>query len=153
VLIFFLACQNKSSLELEGLWELHIMETKDSVSNVWNNYKGGMQGFLLYDGVENMSLYLSTKDYENTDLEFANFNDTLALEKLKYLTGSYFYIGKYKIDTENNIVTHKRLAHSNPNDWNKTVERRFQFKGDTLIITPVEAKNASLRLKWLKAKE
>ncbi len=136
--------------KLSGLWKLHIMEQKDTISNTWKEWKGGLQGYLLYDDDENMSLFLAAKDYKETDMTFQNFTDTLSLEKLQYLTKSYFYMGKYKVDTAKNIVKHTRIAHSNPNDWDITVERRFEFKGDTLIISPVEKKNASLRLKWIR---
>ena len=149
----FLCCNNVDNNKISGLWKLHTMETRDSVSGIWTDYKNGMQGYLMYDNLENMSLYLSTKDYEKTDLSFANFSDTISLDKLKYLTGSYFYLGTYSVDHTNNIVSHTRKAHSNPNDWNKTVQRKFRFSNDTLIITPVEAKNARLRLKWLKESE
>ncbi|RFN57696.1 lipocalin-like domain-containing protein [Marixanthomonas ophiurae] len=160
ILIFGQSCKEAETKEtqkesisdvekLPGLWKLQAMEQKDSLGN-WNEWRGGMQGYLLYDGDKNMALHLLKKDYEKTDLRFPNFTDTIAEAALKHLTGSYIYIGNYKILKGENIVEHKRLSHSNPGDWGKTVQRRFSFIGDTLIVQPVEDKNASLRLKWLK---
>ena len=134
---------------LPGLWSLQIMEQKDSLGN-WHEWRGGMQGYLLYDGDKNMALHLLKKGYEDTDLRFPNFTDTISEAALKHLTGSYVYIGNYKILPNENIVEHTRLSHSNPGEWGKVVQRRFSFQGDTLIVQPVEDKNASLRLKWLK---
>ena len=135
---------------VKGLWKLFSMEVKDSLGN-WSAYRGGMQGFLLYDGNGSMALHLSTDGYENTDLEIKNFTDTIALEKLQYLTNFYGYMGQYRIIDSASIVEHTRISHSNPNDWGKTVQRRFAFSGDTLVITPVESANANLKLKWLPA--
>lgn len=109
-----------------------------------------MQGYILYDGTENMSLHLTTKGYENTELRFPNFVDTISNEALKHLTHSYVYFAKYTVDEAQHVVEHARISHSNPGMWNEKVKRRFSFKGDTLILQPVEQKIAGLRLKWIK---
>lgn len=135
---------------LTGLWTLHIMEQRNTESDEWQEWREGMQGYLLYDGKDNMALHLTTKGYEKTDLRFPNFTDTISTEALKYLTNSYVYLGKYRVDEQDSIVEHTRISHSNPGDWGKVVQRRFSFKGDTLILKPVEENNANLRLKWLR---
>ncbi|WP_203292978.1 lipocalin-like domain-containing protein [Luteirhabdus pelagi] len=134
---------------LSGLWSLQAMEVTDSVGN-WKQWRDGMGGYLLYGESGYMSLHLWEKGYEKTDLRFPNFTDTIPLKALQHLTGSYVYIGDYSLNKKDSIVSHKRLSHSNPGDWGKTVQRRFSFNGDTLVIRPVEKANASLRLKWLK---
>ena len=134
---------------IEGLWNLHLMEVKDS-SNNWQEWREGMKGYLLYDGKGHMALHLVPKEYEKTDLEFPNFTDTISIEALKYITNNYNYFGTYQLDTDSNIVTHNRISHSNPGEWHTKVRRRFSFKGDTLLVQPVEQKNSKLRLKFLK---
>jgi hypothetical protein len=109
-----------------------------------------MQGYLLYDDKENMALHLMTKDYQKFDLVFPNFTADIPEKALKHLTNSYVYFAKYSVDSENSIVEHKRISHTNPNEWGKVVQRRFSFSGDTLILAPVEESNSSLRLKWLR---
>ena len=149
---FFFSCHeplDERSPQLEGLWELHVMEQKDSLGN-WGLWRNGMQGYLLYDATENMSIHLMDKGYEKFELEFPNFSDTIPLEALKHLTKSYVYFGKYEVDEAKGNVQHTRISHSNPKDWGGVVQRRFCFKGDTLIISPVEEKLKSLRLKWLR---
>ena len=134
----------------EGLWTLHIMERRDSASGEWSEWRDGMQGYILYDGNDNMAVHLIVRGYQNTDLRFLNFIDTLAIEKLKHLTGSYVYFAKYAVDENEKTVQHARISHSNPNDWNEVVKRWYDFRGDTLILSPMEQQNSSLRLKWLK---
>lgn len=149
-----IACDQKNqkngSNQFSGLWSLHIMEQQDSLTGEWNVWRNGMQGYILYDDKDNMSLHLTTTGYEETDLRFPNFNDTISEEALKHLTGSYVYFAKYTVDEQRSIVEHARISHSNPGMWNEVVERRFSFSGDTLILQPVEAATAGLRLKWIK---
>ncbi|MDY7393855.1 lipocalin-like domain-containing protein [Aureibaculum sp. 2210JD6-5] len=152
--VLFVGCNQKNeeieSNPFSGLWSLHIMEQQDSITGVWNKWRNGMQGYILYDANDNMALHLTTKGYEKTELRFPNFNDTIPNEALKHLTNSYVYFAKYTIDEKEGIVEHARISHSNPGDWNKVVKRRFTFSGDTLILQPVEKSNSGLRLKWIK---
>lgn len=153
IAIAFVSCQStvkqSKTEKLKGLWSLVIMEKRDSLAG-WSEWRDGMQGYLLYDGDGNMALHLTDKDYQKTDLHFPNFTDTISLEALKHLTKSYVYFANYDFDDNTSIVTHHRISHSNPQEWNGIVERRVSFIGDTLVLTPVEEKNASLRLKWIK---
>ena len=64
------------------------MEQRDSISGQWNEWRDGMQGYLLYGEQGHMSLHLMTKGYEKTDLRFPNFSDTISIEAMKHLTGS-----------------------------------------------------------------
>lgn len=137
---------------LSGLWSLQIMEQLDEETGKWNEWRDGMQGYLLYDEQDNMSLHLTTTGYQNTDLVFPNFTDTIPEEALKYLTNSYVYLAKYSVDETKSIVQHARISHSNPSEWNDVVQRRFHFLGDTLVLQPVEASKSGLRLKWVRYK-
>lgn len=154
VLALVFGCtENKpKSNEIVGLWNLESMKVRDTTTNTWNHYRGGMDGYLLYDGNGHVSLHLYDKGYENFEIEFPNFNDSLPLEALKYITKSYFYMGNYTISEKDSIVSHFKLSHSNPSEFGLTAERRFYFSGDTLVMQPVEKKNSRLKLKWLKAK-
>jgi len=141
----------KETNKFSGLWSLHIMEQQDSVTGNWNEWRNGMQGHILYDENNNMSIHLTTKGYQNTDIQFPNFVDTISTEALRHLTNSYVYFAKYTVFKEESIVEHARFSHSNPGEWNKVVRRRYTFSGDTLTLQPVEEKNAGLRLKWIKS--
>lgn len=149
----FIGCKNvpdkKKPNSVTGLWSLVSMEVKDSLNN-WSDWNGGMQGNLLYDGQGHMSLHLSTKDFHEFDSAYPNFTKEISLAALQHQTNTYYYMGVYKIDKVNQIVQHTRISHSNPKDWGVTVERRFEFWGDTLVIQPVEQANANLRLKWIQ---
>ena len=134
-----------------GLWSLYIMEQQDSVTGEWSEWRNGMQGYILYDDKDNMSVHLTTKGYEDTELRFPIFEDTISNEALKHLTNSYVYFAKYTIDEEQNVVEHARISHSNPGMWNEVVKRRFTFSGDTLTLQPLEERSSNLRLKWIKS--
>ncbi len=149
----FNCCQDqkeKTAGNISGLWSLHIMELQDTITGDWNEWRNGMQGYLLYDNYENMALHLTVKGYQDTDLRFPNFTDTISIDALKHLTGSYFYMGRYKVLENEGVVRHTRISHSNPGEWNAVVRRKFSFSGDTLVIQPEESQNAGLRLKWVR---
>ena len=151
--IMILGCDSKTVTEensFEGLWSLHIMESKDSLTGNWSEWRQGMQGYILYDATENMAVHLTWKGYQDTDIRFPNFVDTISMEALKYLTGSYTYFAKYTVFEDENVVQHHRISHSNPGDWGVTVRRRYTFSGDTLILAPLEEQNSGLRLKWIR---
>ena len=151
--LLFTSCKSqieKQEHKLTGLWSLVAMDNYNAETKEWEVWNGGMQGYILYDDKENMSLHLLTKDYEKTDLRFPDFDDSISLEALKHLTNSYVYFAKYSINYGDSVVTHKRISHSNPGEWGKTVHRKFGFIGDTLILEPLEDKTAGLRLKWVR---
>ncbi|WP_157429281.1 lipocalin-like domain-containing protein [Aequorivita sublithincola] len=152
ILALLFSCQNNESKpqKLKALWKLESMKVRDTATNTWSHYKDGMDGYLLYDGNGHVALHLYEKGYENTGLKFPNFNDTISLEALKHITKSYYYMGNYKVSEKDSIVSHYKLSHSNPSEFGLTAERRFYFNGDTLVMQPVERKNANLKLKWLK---
>ena len=154
-IFLFFGCRQEitknSKNEFAGLWALHIMEQKDSTTGEWNEWRKGMQGYILYDDLDNMAVHLTTKGYQNTNLRFPNFIDTVSMDALKHLTGSYVYFAKYRVN-EDGTIEHARISHSNPGDWNEIVRRKYTFDGDTLILQPVEASNSRLRLKWIKSR-
>ncbi len=154
ILLMTLSCSKKEIQKEEnpfsGLWSLYIMEQLNPETQEWQLWRNGMQGYILYDKNNNMSVHLTTLGYEKTGIQFANFTDTISEAALKHLTHSYVYFAKYKVNQEKGIVEHTRISHSNPSSWNEVVQRKYTFIGDTLILQPVEKGNSGLRLKWIK---
>jgi len=154
ITFLFLACNQETKQKepnpFSGLWSLYIMEQQDSTTGNWSEWRNGMQGYILYDDKNNMSVHLTTVDYEKTDLRFPNFTNTISNEALRHLTNSNVYFAKYTIDEEQSVIEHARISHSNPGMWNEIVRRKYTFKGDTLILQPLEKATAGLRLKWIK---
>lgn len=159
VLIFVLgaiSCHKKEETDaLKGFWKLNAFEVQDSLGQ-WLEYgwnKGGT-GYLLYDGAGYAAIHLTPKDYEKFDWNGAQSIDSMSVnelkESLKMLSGNYNYMASYTVDTIRKIVRHTRLSHSRPQDWGKTVERRYELIGaDTLLLFPKEG-NAPRRLTWIK---
>lgn len=142
--------EQKEPNKFSGLWSLYIMEELNFETGEWSEWRDGMQGYILYDDRNNMTVHLTTTGYEDTNLRFPTFTDTISIEALKHLTNSYVYFAKYTIDEKQQVVEHARISHSNPGLWNEIVKRRFTFSGDTLILQPLEEKEAGLRLKWIR---
>jgi hypothetical protein len=151
--ILILGCHQKDYIKsnpFTGLWKLHILEARDSITGDWHEWLDGLQGYILYDAKNNMAVHLTPKGYQNTTLIFGGYADSASFEQLKYQSKSYVYFAKYEILDEEKIVVHHRISHSNPNLWNETVKRSYEFKGDTLVLTTLENKNSPLRVKWVK---
>jgi len=155
VAILLLGCNQDSiytdTNKFSGLWELHIIEELDSITGIWSKSEDRVrQGYLMYDEKDNMSVHLTNKGYQNTELRFQNFVDTIPLEALKHLTKSMVYFAKYTVDKEKNVIEHARISHSNPRQWNEVVTRKYTFDGDTLTLEPMEERNMGVRLRWVK---
>lgn len=145
------ASTGKADNPLEGLWKIHIIEYKDAESGTWkvSDWMKSGSAYVLYDATENMSIFFTPKGYETTKMPNTYYLDSLGAEDLKVLASDYWYIAKYKILKEEQIVEHRRLMHSDPNDWNQIVKRKYEINGDTLILTALEF---NMRLKWIKEK-
>lgn len=66
ILAFAFSCSNDklTNPTITGLWKLEIMKVRDTTTNTWSDYKGGMDGYLLYDGTGHVALHLYEKGYE-----------------------------------------------------------------------------------------
>jgi len=138
---------NAQQNRVEGLWKLHSMEVLNA-SKHRKAWKPGTQGYLLYDAKQHVSLHLTINQYDSFAIPFPNFTDSISSEALRHLTNNYNYMGLY--EENDSIVRHIKLSHSNPNEWGDTAYRKFYLKNDTLIMTPIEKKNSSLLLKWVR---
>lgn len=150
ITVFLLGSCRKQKNNLSGLWKLVIIEQKDSITGHWNEWNDGLQGYLLYDEVDNMTIHLTPKGFENFKPKSTSPVDSTYIEDLDYLSQSYNYIAKYIIDFDKNIVEHSRLSHSIPREWNKVVYRKIDFNSDTLTLTTLEDSKSPMRVKWTK---
>ena len=142
---------NNDFNKFTGLWSLNRIEQQNPETGEWNVWREGMQGYLLYDGQNNMAVHHTTVGYENTNLQFPNFTDTISSEALKHLTNSLVYFAKYRVDEVNNEIEHARISHSNPSQWDEVAKRSYNFSGDTLTLQPIKKTPLGiLRLKWIK---
>lgn len=147
------ACSNKTpehKNSILGLWQLVDMQEQDLSTGKWHDYVKKMQGFLLYDNDGHMSLHMTIADYEKTDLIFHDLKDSASIDELKHRSMSYNYMALYEIDHEKNIITHHRISHSNPMEWNTSVKRGMSFSSDTLILTTLDRDAGKIRVKWIK---
>ena len=148
----FISCTHDAKRPIIGLWKLVDMQEQDSKTDKWQPYKKEMQGYLLYDADSHMSLHMTVAGYEKTDLHFHDLADSVSVDELKHRSMSYNYMANYEFDPVSNIVTHHRISHSNPLEWNTSVKRSVAFNSDTLILTTLDRTNGAIKVKWLKIK-
>jgi lipocalin-like protein len=165
-ILFLSACNNKqladTNSKLAGMYKLLIIENMDS-SGVWHEQqwgKGG-DGYIVYDGKGHMAVEITPKSYKDFPWlsEEASINEdsvrqkvnTMSMDDLKAavteFSSNYVYVGNYTIDENAGVVQHDRISGTIPSVWDTKVKRRFTFKGDTIILEPL---NANRRLKWIR---
>ena len=112
-------------------------------------------GYILYDGQGHMGVHLTPKGYKdfdtNKNIDSLNRDDLIALTK--FYKSNLVYFADYTL-TENTVV-HNRLSSTDPKYWGKSFTRDFEFRHDTLILTPQEinpGQKQKLRLRWVKLK-
>lgn len=165
-IFLFSACNNKqpanANSRLAGMYKLYIIENKDS-SGIWSEQpwaKGG-DSYIVYDGKGHMAVQITPKGYKDFQWlnEEATINgdslkqkvDSMSMDDLKAavteFASNYVYVANYTINDSAGIIQHDRLSHTIPSAWNTTVQRRFTFKGDTIILEPL---TVNRRLKWIR---
>lgn len=151
----FLGCQQDDATKIIGLWKLLRFEVQDSSGN-WEPYRwnDGGTGYLMYDGHGHVAIHISPKGYHRFQLPKEEASDSMSAAELRgvldTLMLNYNYIARYAIDQDKKEITHLRISHSRPEDWGKTVVRKYQFVGpDTLLLFPVEG-SKKRKLTWLR---
>ncbi|NVO18953.1 MAG: lipocalin-like domain-containing protein [Bacteroidetes bacterium] len=137
--------------KFQGMWKLDKFESFDS--GIWtaDTTRSGYTGFIIYDGKGHMSVQLIPKGYNdlnsNVEIDSLNQEDLKSLTKL--YSSNYVYFADYILS--DSTIEHKILSATDPANCGQTLTRNFEFKGDTLILTPhVNVGDRKLRLKWTK---
>jgi hypothetical protein len=135
------------------MWKLDKYEALNSKTDSWtlDSARIGNQGLIIYDGHGHMGVHLTPVGYSqvNTNVNLDSLNREDLLKLVKFYQSNYVYFANYQIT--NNTINHNRLTATNPNAWGTTLVRDFEFKNDTLILTPHELIDGKkLRLRWVK---
>ena len=147
----------KTSSKFHGMWRLDKWEAFDSLTNTWTDdtTRVGANGYILYDGQGHMGVHLTPKGYKdfdtNKNIDSLNRDDLIAM--IKFYKSNLVYFADYTF-TENTVI-HNRLSSTEPKNWGKSFTRDFEFRQDTLILTPQEinpGQKQKLRLRWIKLK-
>ena len=164
--LLFSSCNSPVSVDtnrqLAGMYKLLIIENRDS-SGEWTEQqwaKGG-DGYIVYDGKGHMAVQITPKNYRdfpwlseentiNTD-SVRQKVASMSMDELKAavieFSSNYVYVGNYTINDSAGFIQHDRISATIPSVWNTSVKRKFSFKGDTIILEPL---NANRRLKWIR---
>jgi hypothetical protein len=119
-------------------------------------------GYIIYDGEGHMAVHITPKDYRNKKVNWNKDIDSLNQKKYRpefelfsekdhrYSLANYVYVSKCRI-LEGNVIEHARVSHGNPEKFNEVVRRAFEFKSDTLILSPLNLEGQNQRrIKWIK---
>ena len=141
--------------KFQGMWRLDKFEALDTLTNKWidDTTRIGWNGYILYDGQGHMGVHLTPKGYKdfdtNKNIDSLNHDDLIALTK--FYKSNFVYFSDYVL--LDNSIEHKRLSATEPKNWGMSLERDFEFRQDTLMLTAKEAiEGQSLRLRWIKLK-
>jgi hypothetical protein len=132
--VILLCCDGdiKSRDGFHGMWRLDRHEMRDSISNTWSldSSRVGLTGFVVYDGLGHMGVQQikAPGDTSQNNIDIV-------------------YFAKY-ILLENSVIQHTKVS-SSFDDVGAAVRRRYEFRGDTLLLSPQEAKER-LRVVWIK---
>jgi Lipocalin-like domain len=136
VLLWFVsACATRrNAAPWVGTWRMVAVESRDSATGPWRRPFGDApSGTVMYnaDGTHAMN-------FARTPLTpmFAAGSDRGATDaELRATFEGYFsWFGRYTVDTERGIITH-RIEGSLWPSWRNTVqERPFSLRGDTLLL-------------------
>lgn len=157
MIALYISCANKIAVSdnnrLTGSWKLYQIQQRDSTNGKWEKIGGNLNyttGYLIYDGQGGMGVHEALENYENHCFDDTTKLDNYSIEDLKLLASNFTYFGRYKILPNNKLIEHTILAHTNPKLWNTINQRKYEFKGDTLMLFPVETKHNNLRVVWTK---
>lgn len=157
VLLAFSGCQNNhQNLDerFHGMWRLDKFETLDTVSGKWiiDSTRIGYNGFILYDGKGHMGVQITPSGYKDlkTDRNIDSLNNKELKELIRFYQSNMVYLADYKITDK--TIHHIIHTANDPRDWGTTVIRDFEFRKDTLILTPHERRGNKriVRLRWIK---
>ncbi|MEI7980916.1 MAG: lipocalin-like domain-containing protein [Bacteroidota bacterium] len=154
--LIFSGCRNDEhniAYKFDGMWRLYKIETIDKESGNWvyDSTFTGRNGFILYDGCGHMGAQITPNGYK--DFDASKNIDSINIEGLKELVkfykSNFVYFANYKII--NGTIEHERLSATNPKDWGSVLKRDFEFRNDTMILTPHEILwKKKARLWWVK---
>jgi len=98
-----------------------------------------------------MAAEIVPKGYRDFDAD--RDPDSLNFEGLKqmvaFFRSNFVYFANYRINGK--TVEHARVIATNPKDWGSLLKRDFEFRNDTLILTPHEILwGRQSRLRWIR---
>ena len=125
------SCRTHQDKDLVGTYSLIAIEEFDSISNSWqeSNWMKGGNGKLIYHVSDTMQVEFLPSNYTSDSLN------------------RYAYRALYSFDKSTDMVTHTRIEHTDSNEIGKVVQRKMEFRYDTLVMSAPEF---SLKLTWLK---
>lgn len=129
-----------------GSWKLVADQQVDSVGKVVLQ-DTAVSGLIIYTpegkmsvqwlcyGTRNQIMNDSIMSHDGVSYATGFGKNTWTVEQARTIIDTYdAYFGDYTIDWENQVVTHVVTGNLRPEQIGKTYYRKFQLKGDTLLL-------------------
>ena len=137
-----------------GRWKLFKIQIQHATSKNWSDAGGNnanRKGFIIYDGLGGMGVHHVPGYYDQYVFENKGSLDSLTKNDLRHLANNFVYFGKYKVNEVDKIVEHYIESHSNPDAWGTIAKRGYEFKADTLILSPLNTETGNkTRIIWVR---
>jgi len=153
---FLVSCADRPTSKMApftGMWKLDKYESFDPTDSKWKPTvnRTGYAGYILYDGEGHMGVQLLPPNFMNLSIKNTDSLSNGELQKnLRLYAASFDYFANCSI-TDSNIIEHHRVSSNHPDEWGTIIERSFEFRGDTLILTAKELIGGlKTRLRWIK---
>jgi Lipocalin-like domain len=131
---------------LLGSWKLVADQQVDSLGKVVLQ-DTSVSGLIIYTpegkmsvqwlcyGTRNPIMNDSIMSYDGVSYGTGFGKNTWTVEQARTIIDTYdAYFGDYTIDRENQVITHVVTGNLRPEKIEKTYNRKFQLKGDTLLL-------------------
>jgi hypothetical protein len=128
--------------EFLGAWKLVAVEDRLADGRMVHPYGRDAAGLLIYDASGKMSAQIMKRDR-------APLSSNEAEEIKAALEGFTSFFGSYEIDREAGVIIHHVEGHLLPESVGKALERKFEFAGDRLILTP----SPTRRVVWERVRD
>lgn len=142
----------KDRRSLIGAWRIVSIEQVQPNGTVKTEWMGiHPVGLIVYDA----SGYVSAQLGRDPPAAWNAVNDKPSAEdKAKAFDAHYAYFGRYDVDEQARIVTHRIERSLQPTETGITYKRSFEFQGnDRLTLTTERAEDGSYnRLVWERAR-
>lgn len=138
------------SNQFKGMWKLDRYESLNAGKWQADSTKIGYSGFILYDGLGHMSVQILPANY--AEFDSGKELNVLSIEDMKVLADHYHsnfvYFANYTV--HENIIEHTIQSCTEAINIGKVLKREFEFKADTLLLTPITPEGKKSRLRWIK---
>jgi lipocalin-like protein len=124
--------------QFSGAWKLVAFEEHQPDGAIIYPYGPNPIGLLIYDQSGNMAVQIMRPD--RRPVTASNWSELDAQEAKSAGEGFTAFFGMYEVDEAERTIVHHVKGHLIPNSVGKQLKRKYEFKGDRLVLKPSESR-------------